>query len=159
MPDAWMPQGKWDALVRGEGCPLCAELTKKEDSDEYGYNVADLQLSRLRLNKNQYVKGYCVLICHKHVREPYELSRGERGKYFDDMCKSGQVLEKVFRADKMNFQILGNAVPHLHCHIIPRYLDDPAPHRPIDPNAGEVILKPEEYRNLIKDIRQVLSSL
>ena len=158
MADAWMPKEKWDALVRGEGCPLCAELTR-EDESEYGYNVADLQISRLRLEKNQYVKGYCVLICHKHVPEPYELSREERGKFFEDICQAGQALEKVFGADKMNFQILGNSVPHLHGHLMPRYLNDPAPHRPIDPYAGEVILKPGEYRGLIEEIRRALGGV
>jgi hypothetical protein len=24
--DGWMPREKWDALVRGEGCPLCVEV-------------------------------------------------------------------------------------------------------------------------------------
>ncbi|MFL5929545.1 MAG: HIT domain-containing protein [Gaiellaceae bacterium] len=31
---------------------------------------------------------------------------------------------------KLNLQILGNAVPHLHTHVVPRYLDDPEPERP-----------------------------
>ena len=93
MVDAWMPREKWDALVRGEGCPLCAELTR-EDESEYGYDVADLQISRLRLEKNQYVKGYCVLICHKYVREPYELSREERGKFLKIYARPGRPWKK-----------------------------------------------------------------
>ena len=32
---------------------------------------------------------------------------------------------------KMNYQLLGNCVPHLHAHIVPRPLLDPAPHRPL----------------------------
>jgi len=27
---------------------------------------------------------------------------------------------------------LGNTVPHLHTHVVPRYLDDPAPGGPIE---------------------------
>ena len=30
----------------------------------------------------------------------------------------------------MNYEVLGNALPHLHTHLVPRYLDDPAPGRP-----------------------------
>ena len=26
-PKAWMPREQWEALVRGEQCPLCAEMT------------------------------------------------------------------------------------------------------------------------------------
>ena len=73
MADQWMPREQWDALVRGEGCPLCAAVAAEQPADEYGYTVADLSLSRLRLAANQFVPGYCVLICARHVREPYDL--------------------------------------------------------------------------------------
>jgi diadenosine tetraphosphate (Ap4A) HIT family hydrolase len=43
------------------------------------------------------------------------------------MMRVGQALETVFKPLKMNFEILGNAVPHLHGHIVPRYYGDPAP--------------------------------
>ena len=56
----------------------------------------------------------------------------------------GQALQTVFNPLKMNFNILGNAVPHLHAHILPRYYGDPEPHRPIDPNAAQTFLEPEE---------------
>jgi diadenosine tetraphosphate (Ap4A) HIT family hydrolase len=153
---AWMPREKWEALVRGEGCPLCAEVTSTQPYNEYGYTVADLSFSRLRLCANQYIKGYCVLICHKHVREPYELPEHERDIFFDDMMRTGLALENVFKSIKMNFQILGNAVPHLHCHIEPRYYDDPAPNRPIHSGEKTVSLKPEQYAALVKKIRRAL---
>ena len=159
MNNTWMPREKWDALVRGENCPLCDEVKAKNVANEYGFYVADLRISLLRLCRNQYVKGYCVLIFNKHVREPYELTKEERLTFFEDMMLAGQALEKVFGADKMNFQILGNAVPHLHCHIEPRYLGDSAPHRPIDPSAEEVILTLEEYQKYTKDIYQALGNL
>jgi len=156
---AWMPREKWESLVRGDECPLCAEVALKENDNEFGYTVADLSISRLTLMRNQYVSGYCVLVCHKHIREPYELPVEEYHKFFEDMIRAGQCLEKVFGADKMNFQILGNIVPHLHCHIEPRYYGDPAPNRPIDPNTKTVILKPEEYQKRIKQIRKALSKV
>lgn len=28
---------------------------------------------------------------------------------------------------KMNFNLLGNSLPHLHAHVLPRYADDPRP--------------------------------
>lgn len=30
----------------------------------------------------------------------------------------------------MNFEMLGNSLPHLHTHVVPRYLDDGEPGRP-----------------------------
>jgi diadenosine tetraphosphate (Ap4A) HIT family hydrolase len=45
----------------------------------------------------------------------------------------------------------------LHAHILPRYHGDPAPHHPIDPNAGEVLLSREGYERRIALIRSALS--
>jgi diadenosine tetraphosphate (Ap4A) HIT family hydrolase len=157
-PQRWMPRETWDALIRGEGCPLCAEVQSTETENEYGLTIADLSISRLRLARNQYVKGYCVLICHRHVREPYELAARERQMFFEDMCAAGAALERAFGADKMNFEILGNAVPHLHAHIKPRYYGDPAPSRPLWADAEIVHLTVDEYAARIALINQHLST-
>lgn len=153
----WMPRGQWDALVRGEGCPLCAEVASTERMNEYGYTIGDLNLSRLRLATNQFVAGYCVLISKQHVREPYELGHRECALFFEDMMRAARALERVFSPTKMNFEILGNAVPHLHCHLLPRYYGDPAPNRPIDQDARQVLLTPDEYNQRVDLIRSFLS--
>ncbi|MGI8826954.1 MAG: HIT family protein [Chloroflexota bacterium] len=152
----WMPRAEWDALVRGEGCPLCVEVAALESVNTYGHTIADLRLSRLRLASNQSVRGYCVLICSKHVREPYELSGKDRRAFFEEMMQAGQALESVFQSIKMNFEILGNAVPHLHCHIIPRYYGDRAPGLPIHPDEEVVHLTVEEYEQQVASIRSTL---
>ncbi len=156
--NSWMPRDRWNALIRGDGCPLCAQVQASSLADDYGFVIADLQFSRLRLVRNQYVTGYCVLICHKHVIEPHELTASERNLFFADLALVGQALQQVFQADKLNFQMLGNAVPHLHAHIVPRYFGDPAPSRPIDPTpAGqEVFLTEAGYDERIQAIQREL---
>ncbi len=155
-PKAWMPRERWEALVRGENCPLCAVIQSTEPADEVAITIADLALSRLRLSKNQFDRGYCILICSKHVREPYYLSAEEQSLFFGDMMRAAQALERVFNPVKMNFQILGNAVPHLHAHLVPRYYGDPAPSRPIDPGAQVITLTSQEYQERIRLIRLAL---
>lgn len=41
------------------------------------------------------------------------------------------MIEQVFAPCHMNYQLLGNSVPHLHVHLVPRYIDDPDPGRPL----------------------------
>jgi diadenosine tetraphosphate (Ap4A) HIT family hydrolase len=159
MAEKWMPREQWDALVRGEGCPLCIEATTEVPMTEEGYIVADLAMSRLRLSVHQSLPGYCVLLCKKHVREPYELSPEEQRRFFADLMQVGRALEQTFNAVKMNFELLGNAVPHLHCHIKPRYYGDPAPGRPIWPDQQPLLLTPEEYRERVALIRAALAPL
>jgi len=56
-----------------------------------------------------------------------------------------------------NYQLLGNAVPHIHWHIVPRYWGDPAPGRPLDAlTSGKRLLKPDEYRQIIDELRVAL---
>jgi diadenosine tetraphosphate (Ap4A) HIT family hydrolase len=76
--------------------------------------------------------------------------------FFSDLMQAGLALEKVFMPSKMNFEILGNGVPHLHCHIKPRFHCDMAPGMPIDQNAYYVSLTPEQYLDRIKLIRAAL---
>jgi hypothetical protein len=46
-------------------------MTSQEPVNQYGYTVADLGMSQLWLAVNQYVPGYCVLICQKQGPELY----------------------------------------------------------------------------------------
>src|SRR5262249_25392400 len=111
------------------------------------------------LSSNQYAPGYCVLICKKHVREPYELPPDECAQFFADMMRVGRALETIYHPIKMNFQLLGNAVPHTHCHIIPRYYGDPRPGMPLDPMMNvKRLASIDEYMEQGKAIRAALSS-
>jgi diadenosine tetraphosphate (Ap4A) HIT family hydrolase len=152
----WMPRKKWDALVRGDDCPLCAEVATPIGSDEYGYTIADLPMSRLRLNRNQGVAGYCILVSRKHARELYDLDDADRAQFVDDMLRTARALEAVFQPVKMNFEILGNSIPHLHCHIKPRFYGDPAPGLPIWPERYPLFLPEEEMSARVASIRTAL---
>ena len=152
-----MPRERWDALVRGDGCPLCAEVASDEPANDEGYWIADLAISRLRLSIHQSLPGYCVLLCKKHVREPYDLPHKEQLLFFEDMMRAGRALERVFAPAKMNFELLGNAVPHLHCHIKPRYYGDPAGGIPIWPDVYPLVLSPGEYEERVALIRAALA--
>ena len=56
-----------------------------------------------------------------------ELNEEEAHGYWRDLLIVGRTLEDVLRPVKTNYNMLGNSVPHLHTHIVPRYADDPRP--------------------------------
>jgi len=158
MPENWKSKN-WDSLITGESCPVCDLMHRDKQEDKHLVRICDLTFSRLYLAKNQFVKGYCVLMCHRHVIEPHELSKKERANYFDDLALTASALQKVFKADKMNYNLLGNVVPHLHTHILPRYFTDSAPNRPIDPAFDEVFLTTSEYEDCIRVILDHIQSI
>ena len=52
----------------------------------------------------------------------------------------GRAVRTRFNPIKLNYLTLGNTVPHLHTHVVPRYPNDPAPGGPI---AWEAIFRAE----------------
>ncbi len=75
------------------------------------------------------------------------------------MTTVGKALAATLNPDKMNYELLGNAQPHLHWHIIPRYKTDPMWGRPIwAGNKHRRRLTSEEYAQLVKEIRKHLAN-
>ena len=112
---------------------------------EYGVRVLAGEFSDGYLQRASWQRGYTVVIWRgRHVAEPTELSDGEAVGYWREVLRVGAALERHYRPVKLNYQILGNVVPHLHTHLVPRFADDPAPGRPLPFPEGERPDVPEE---------------
>jgi diadenosine tetraphosphate (Ap4A) HIT family hydrolase len=68
--------------------------------------------------------GFCRVIWNAHNKEMTDLAPDQRSSLMQVVCKVEQVIRDIMRPDKINLASLGNMVPHLHWHIIPRYQDD-----------------------------------
>jgi diadenosine tetraphosphate (Ap4A) HIT family hydrolase len=73
----------------------------------------------------QFYHGYCVLVARTHAVELSGLADAERRAYLEELCVLARAVEAGFRPHKLNYELLGNQVPHLHWHLFPRYADDP----------------------------------
>jgi diadenosine tetraphosphate (Ap4A) HIT family hydrolase len=105
-------------------------------------SASTLGRSRTRTNIQ---RGLTVVIWRgRHVAEPTELNDEEAHGYWRDLLTVGRTLEDVLRPVKTNYNVLGNAVPHLHTHIVPRYADDPRPGWPFPFPEEEPPAMPEE---------------
>ena len=74
--------------------------------------------------------GFCRVVWRAHVAELSDLTADERRHLLDVLQAVESALRAVVRPDKINLASLGNLVPHLHWHVIPRWRDDshfPAP--------------------------------
>lgn len=69
--------------------------------------------------------GYCRVIWQAHVAEMSELDFEERFHLMRVVFEVEAGLREWLRPDKVNLASLGNVVPHLHWHVIPRFRDDP----------------------------------
>jgi diadenosine tetraphosphate (Ap4A) HIT family hydrolase len=120
----WSEQ--FHAWRRGEGCPSCAEGRPRETPFGVRYFAGaccDAYLVRADIQK-----GLTVAVFRgRHVVEPTELTDLEAASYGREVVRVGRALELAFAPIKLNYDVLGNSVPHLHTHVVPRYADDPRP--------------------------------
>lgn len=69
--------------------------------------------------------GLCRVVLHAHVKEMTDLPADQRARVMQVVFAVEQALREALRPDKINLASLGNVVPHLHWHVIPRQRDDP----------------------------------
>jgi len=68
--------------------------------------------------------GFCRVIWHAHVAEFSDLESGDRHYLMQAVCAVERAVRRVMQPDKINLASLGNQVPHLHWHVIPRFAND-----------------------------------
>lgn len=72
----------------------------------------------------------CVL--REHAEHLDELSLAAQSAVFAEVARVARAVRRVVRArtghaPRINYECLGNVVPHVHWHVIPRHRDDPTP--------------------------------
>jgi diadenosine tetraphosphate (Ap4A) HIT family hydrolase len=68
--------------------------------------------------------GFCRVIWNAHVKEMSDLAPSDRLLLNDAVWHVELALREVMAPGKVNVASLGNMVPHLHWHVIPRFADD-----------------------------------
>jgi diadenosine tetraphosphate (Ap4A) HIT family hydrolase len=124
------------------GCPIC-EAGQPRDS------VAELEAVWVTIPRRTPLRGYVCLVSKCHVGEPFQLPEPEREAFRRDVDRVAAALDSGLRPDKMNYEIHGNTIPHLHVHLFPRWRDDRFAGRPID--GRDAVARTKEDRAAIMD--------
>lgn len=86
---------------------------------------------RVILVDDENYPGYCRVIWNSHIKEMSDLAGAERDHLWGVLNVVESLLRHVLDPLKINLASLGNQVPHLHWHVIPRWADDPHYPNPI----------------------------
>ena len=145
----------WNDRKSGKVCPFCG--ARPDESDAWS-KVIKLSVSSLYLQKIQTYRGYGVLVFDpRHATRLTDLSPQEWQALGNDIYVAQRAIERIAKPDHVNVATLGNIVPHLHWHIIPRFEGDSRWGAPIwTTNEGEmevVRLPDAEHRGLVEAIR------
>ena len=113
------PDG-WRALCTPEGCPWCQGPGPPAEDV-----IAETSGCWVTAPVEATLPGYVCVSTKAHAVEPYDLDDEARNAFFADAMAVARGLAKAVHPMKMNYEIHGNTVPHLHMHLFPRAADDP----------------------------------
>jgi len=127
--------------------------------DEPELRITELEHCYVQLNRDQFFPGYTLVFSKHHVTELFHLDPATRSALIEEVNWVAAALYQAYTPAKMNYELLGNMVPHMHWHLVPRFTDDPLWPRPIwsEPHQ-EKALSAQEYRDAIARIRAVLGA-
>jgi len=114
------------------------------------------------MGERQVLPGYCLLLPDPVVPTLNALAVPERTQFLVDMAALGDAVQRVTRALRINYAILGNQEPALHAHVIPRFHDEPAAYATTHPWAYDwqaaTAFDPEQQRELRNRIHAALGA-
>ncbi len=104
------------AMPADDACQLCREAG--------GETLWQDERCRLVLVADADYPGFCRVVWKRHVAEMTDLDAAERRHLMSVVFAAESALRAAARPHKVNLASLGNVVPHLHWHVIPRWRDD-----------------------------------
>jgi len=97
-------------------CPLCFPV------DETLLRSDDF--CRVIWVDDAHYPGFCRVILNAHVREMTDLPPEQRQRLMAVVFVVEAAVREIVQPDKINLASLGNIVPHVHWHVIPRWEND-----------------------------------
>jgi diadenosine tetraphosphate (Ap4A) HIT family hydrolase len=122
----WVDPERWARLRSGEDCVICRQGTPSDV-------VAELGSTWVTMTEDAPMRGYACLVFRRHAVELHDLSEAEGAAFMRDIQRLSAAVHRVTGAVKLNYEVHGNTIPHLHLHCYPRYPGDPFEGGPIDP--------------------------
>ena len=129
-------------------CPICAN---GEPLDV----VAELETTWITAPVEAPLPGYVCVVSKRHVAEPFELPAPELIAFWQEAMLAAQTVNELYRPTKMNYEIHGNTIPHLHLHLYPRFADDPYVGGPIDGRLAPFSRSPEQLSAIRRAFERV----
>lgn len=144
----------WASRVTEAGCAICREGRPERTPD--GVRVFAGEFVDAYVGTRAAQRGYVVAIWRgRHVNDLTELSAAELAGYWSEVARVSTAVGQHFEPRKINYEVLGNQMPHLHTHITARFVDgDVAPGEPLPQDRDNPI--PTE---LVKEDAAALSAI
>jgi diadenosine tetraphosphate (Ap4A) HIT family hydrolase len=149
----WRDPEEWAARLGGERCPICKDGGPIDP-------LVELEVSWLLFGEDAPMRGYTCLMLRRHAIELYDLTEAEGAAFMRDIQRASRAVAAVTGAIKLNYEVHGNTIPHLHMHIFPRHVGDAFEGGPINPRAVKgPVYGPGELDLLRRQLLEALNKI
>jgi diadenosine tetraphosphate (Ap4A) HIT family hydrolase len=146
----WADPAAWQHRRSAEACVICRQGMPNDI-------LAELETSWVTVNEDAPMRGYACLVLRRHAVELHDLTEAEGAAFMRDVRRVSAAVQAVTAAIKLNYEVHGNSIPHLHMHFLPRYPGDPFEGGPIDPKAvSQPVYAPGEVATFRARLRAAL---
>src|SRR5260370_35050143 len=101
-------------------CFICERINVAQEGKNK-YLIKELETGFAVLGDFQYYEGYTLFLSKIHAKELHELEYEFMKKFLEEMAQVAKAVYQAFHPFKLNYEMLANGEPHLHCHFCPRY--------------------------------------
>ncbi len=148
----WNDADRWSALCSGVDCPIC-QRGKPLDI------AAELETSWVTMPERAPIVGYVCLVSKVHAVELHDLTDAVATVFMRDARRVSKALAASTSAVKLNYEIHGNSLPHLHMHFFARYRGDRFEGQPIDPKlANQPVYAAGAFRRVRDEFLRALNT-
>ena len=106
-------------------CPLCSKRDIVIENDR----AIENDLAYVLKDSNPVSPGHCLIVTKRHVAEYFDATMEEKAAINELINEMKIIIDKNHSPDGYNIGVNigkagGQSVPHIHIHMMPRYLGD-----------------------------------
>lgn len=120
--------------------------------------IAELPTTWVSAPSRAPLPGYLCVVAKRHAAEPFSLDQPELSAFWTEAMAVAATLSELVEPSKMNYEIHGNTIPHLHMHLYPRFEGDPFQGGPIDGRSTRFERSPKDIDRLTVALAHLIRS-
>lgn len=136
----------------------CFYCTKDGEIKNLMIKICTIDCADIYFFKDQKHLGRCVVALDEHYTEMHQIPEEKLSRFMKVVAKVSSAVSKLFKADKINYAVYGDLVPHFHFHIVPKKKDELQWGKPFTDDIEKRFLSDEEYSKYIKLIYEKLNN-
>lgn len=130
-------------------CIYCTDFEKR---DSLMIKICDLPKSEVFLLRDQWHPGRCVVAYKGHKTEYFHLTAEENQVYFAEIAQVAKAVDAIYHPDKINYMTLGDEMPHIHVHVVPKKRDQESWNGYFN-GRPKAFLTDEEYQTVVENLK------